>query len=52
MSFYDEGNVSELEGHFLDDLGASEGFDLERWKNRPLRKRVGEYAGELFRQSF
>ncbi len=25
---------------------------LKRWKNRPLHKRVGEYAGELFRQSF
>ena len=52
VSFYDEGILSELERHFLDDLGASQEFDLERWRNRPLRKRVGEYLGELFRQSF
>ena len=52
VSFYDEGIVAELGRHFLADLDASEEFDLKRWKNRPLSKRVGEYAGELFRQSF
>ena len=52
LSFYDKGIVAELERHFLDDLDASQEFHLERWRNRPLRKRVGEYVGELFRQSF
>ncbi len=52
VSFYDEAVAAELERHFLEDLDVSEEFDLERWKQRSLGKRAGEYAGELFRQSF
>ena len=51
VSFYDKAVVAELERHFLEDLDVAEEFDLGRWKNRSLAKRMGEYAGEVFRQS-
>ncbi len=52
VAFYDAGLVTELEKHFLDDLDASEEIDLQRWRSRPLRRRVVERAGDLARQSF
>lgn len=45
------GVVAELENHFLQDLEESEEIDLERWQQRPLRKRISEYAGEVARSS-
>ena len=52
LSLFDRELAAELAGHFLDDLEVSEEIDPERWRNRPLRERVSEYAGELLRQSF
>ena len=52
VSVFDAGVVDELERHFLDDLEVAEEIDLERWRNRPLGRRVVELAGELVRQSF
>lgn len=45
------GPVGELEKHFLEDLEESEEIDFGRWRQRPLRKRVSEYAGEVVRPS-
>jgi cardiolipin synthase len=52
VSVHDPGIVAELANDFLGDLDASEEFDLARWKDRSLRKRVGESASDLLRQSF
>lgn len=52
VAFYDAGLVTDLEKDFLDDLDASEEIDLERWRTRPLRRRLAERAGDLARQSF
>jgi len=43
--------VEELCGHFLEDLEVSQEIDRDTWKQRPLRKRAGELATELVRQS-
>jgi len=50
-SVTDPGVVSELEGHFLEDLESSSEFDLDLWRRRPLRKRVAEGLAGLTRQS-
>ena len=47
----DPGTVGELARHFLDDLEVSKEFDLERWRRRPLGKRMSEAATDLLRQS-
>ncbi len=44
--------VAELEEHFRDDLETSNEFDLDSWKNRPLRKRAVERATSLIRDQF
>jgi len=43
--------VSELAQHFLEDLDVSDEFDLERWRQRSLAKRVTESTLDLLRQS-
>ena len=43
--------AAEFEKHFFDDLDDSEEIELDSWQSRPLRKRAGEWAGELVRQS-
>ncbi|CAA9243270.1 MAG: Cardiolipin synthetase [uncultured Acidimicrobiales bacterium] len=43
--------VSEVARQFLEDLELSKEFDLERWGQRTLAKRVAEAATDLFRQS-
>ncbi|MDP8975305.1 MAG: phospholipase D-like domain-containing protein [Actinomycetota bacterium] len=43
--------VAELGKHFQEDLDKSEELDIRRWKERPLHKRLSEYAGELVRPS-
>ncbi len=43
--------AGEFEKHFFDDLDDSEEIELDSWQSRPLRKRAGEWAGELVRQS-
>ncbi len=50
-SVSDPGIVSELEGHFLEDVESSSEFDLALWRKRPLRKRVAEALAGLTRQS-
>lgn len=52
VAFSDDSLVEELAGHFGDDLEASEEYDLDRWRRRPLSKRAKEVATDLFRQSF
>jgi cardiolipin synthase A/B len=52
VAFADPGLIAELVGHFEEDLDASDEFDLDRWRRRPLTKRAKEAAGDLFRQSF
>jgi len=52
VSVFDAGLVAELEHHFLDDLEVSQELEPERWRNRPLTKRAGELAADVFRQSF
>jgi len=52
VAFSDPDLVGELAQHFGDDLDASVEFDLDRWRERSLRKRVREAAVDLFRQSF
>ena len=52
VSVFDAGVVTELEHHFLEDLEVSVELELERWRSRPLTKRVGELAADVFRQSF
>lgn len=52
VSVFDRGVVAELERHFLDDLEVSQELHLERWRSRPLTKRAGELAADIFRQSF
>ncbi len=52
VSFYDTGMVAQVEKHFLDDLDGAEEIDLQRWRERPLRRRLAERAGDLARQSF
>jgi len=51
VSFSDPGVVAELQKHFLDDLDGAEEIDLQRWRSRPLRRRVVERASDLARQS-
>ncbi|MGI8777939.1 MAG: phospholipase D-like domain-containing protein [Acidimicrobiales bacterium] len=51
VSVIDAGIVSELEADFLDDVESSSEFDLDLWRKRPLRKRVGEALAGLTRQS-
>ncbi len=43
--------VGELARDFLADLDASEEFDLSRWRQRSLAKRITESAADLLRQS-
>ena len=43
--------VQELSSQFLEDLEVSRMIDRQTWKKRPLRKRAGELATELVRQS-
>jgi cardiolipin synthase len=43
--------VQELSSHFLEDLEVSREIDRQTWNQRPLRKRAGELATELVRQS-
>ncbi len=52
VSVFDAGVVGELERHFLEDLEVSQELELDRWRNRPLTKRAGELAADVFRQSF
>jgi cardiolipin synthase len=52
FSFSDERLVAELEEHFRDDLEVSKEFDLQRWNDRPLRKRAVERATTLVRHQF
>ncbi len=52
VSVFDAGVVTELEHHFLEDLEVSMELELERWRSRPLSKRAGELAADVFRQSF
>jgi cardiolipin synthase A/B len=52
FSLSDKRIVKELEEHFRDDLEASNEFDLESWRNRPLRKRAVERATSLVRGQF
>ena len=52
FSFSDERLVAELEEHFRDDLAVSKEFDLQRWNDRPLRKRAIERATTLVRHQF
>jgi cardiolipin synthase len=43
--------VGQLAQHFLDDLDASKEFDLSRWRQRSLPKRLKESGLDLLRQS-
>ncbi|MGI8686394.1 MAG: phospholipase D-like domain-containing protein [Acidimicrobiales bacterium] len=43
--------ISELERHFLEDVGVSREIDLASWNNRRWRQKAAEYATELVRQS-
>jgi cardiolipin synthase len=52
FSLSDKRIVKELEEHFRDDLEVSDEFDLESWRNRPLRKRAVERATSLVRDHF
>jgi len=52
FSLSDERIVAELEEHFRDDLEHSNEFDLETWRNRPLRKRLAERATSPVRDMF
>lgn len=47
----DKAVVEELAAHFLDDSKDAKKIDLERWQNRPLLARIGEFASETMRQS-
>jgi len=51
VSVVDRAIVAELEADFLDDVESSSEFDLDLWRRRPLRKRVGEAIAGLTRQS-
>lgn len=51
VAMVDPDLVEELSGHFLEDLDVSREIDLETWKKRPWRKRAGELATEVIRQS-
>ena len=52
FSLSDQRIVAELEEHFRDDRKLSKEFDLERWRNRPLRKRLVERAISPVRDMF
>jgi len=52
VDFHDPAVVSKLSDQFLADLDVSEEFELSRWRERPLAKRVREHAADLLRQSF
>ncbi len=52
IAFTDARLVDELARQFRDDLGVSDEFDLDRWKQRSLAKRAREVAVDLLRQSF
>jgi cardiolipin synthase len=52
FSLSDKRVVAELEEHFRNDLGLSNEFDLESWRNRPLRKRAVERAISPVRDMF
>jgi len=51
VALHDPIAVGELARQFAADLEVCDEFDLDRWKRRPLRRRVAEAAGDLFRQS-
>lgn len=51
VAVHDPGVVAELASHFGDDVGASEEFDLRRFKDRSLARRAVESASDLARQS-
>nr|MBA2751933.1 cardiolipin synthase B [Actinomycetota bacterium] len=51
VAVLDHGVVSQLGRHFQEDLEESEELDLGTWRDRPLRKRLSEYAGEVVRPS-
>ncbi|MEJ7764148.1 MAG: phospholipase D-like domain-containing protein [Acidimicrobiales bacterium] len=51
LAVRDPATVGELGRHFLEDLEVSKEFDLERWRRRPLTKRLKESASDLLRQS-
>lgn len=51
VSIDDVAVVDTLAEHFLDDLHSAQGMDIETWRNRPLRDRLGELASEIVRQS-
>lgn len=51
MAVHGEAVVGELEKHFQEDLAESEELDVERWRKRPVRTRLTEYAGEVVRPS-
>ena len=52
IAFTDARLIDELARQFRDDLGVSDEFDLDRWKQRSLAKRAREVAVDLLRQSF
>ena len=52
FSLSDERLVAQLEQHFQHDLAVSNEIDLQRWTNRPLRKRAVERATSLVRDQF
>jgi cardiolipin synthase len=52
FSLSDNRIVAELEEHFRNDVGLSNEFDLEGWRNRPLRKRAVERAISPVRDMF
>jgi len=52
FSVSDRRIVAQLEEHFRDDLRAANEFDLESWRNRPLRKRAIERATSPVRDLF
>jgi cardiolipin synthase len=52
LTFSDRALVDELVRQFLDDVDASEEFDLNRWKQRSFAKKARERTFDLLRQSF
>jgi len=51
FSLSDQRIVAQLEEHFRDDLELHE-FDLETWRDRPLRTRLVERAKSPVRDMF
>jgi cardiolipin synthase A/B len=52
LTVLDEDIVSILDGHFEDDLGASERIAPRRWQDRPVAQRIAERVASVGRRWF